>query len=185
MPGAQCTRSLACGLHKEIRGDHGASREPKVTRVGRNSIHSESAAPRAGCLELVYAFAFGRYLRTMTCSALLDLDGTLIDSHPGILASCLAALRALGHEPDETLDIRRTIGPPLEDMMQILLQSYGDDRVGEAVAAYRQHYGESGLLGSVPYPGIGESLEEMKRTELRLYLATSKRAILHAAFWTI
>jgi len=113
----------------------------------------------------------------MTCSVLLDLDGTLIDSHPGILASCLAALRALGHEPDETLDIRRTIGPPLEDMMQILLQSYGDDRVGEAVAAYRQHYGESGLLGSVPYPGIGKSLEEMKRTGLRIYLATSKRAI--------
>src|SRR5882757_3493775 len=113
----------------------------------------------------------------MTCSVLLDLDGTLIDSHPGILASCLAALRALGHEPDETLDIRRTIGPPLEDMMQILLQSYGDDRVGEAVAAYRQHYGESGLFGSVPYPGIGKSLEDMKRTGLRIYLATSKRAI--------
>jgi len=75
----------------------------------------------------------------MTCSVLLDLDGTLIDSHPGILASCLAALRALGHEPDETLDIRRTIG--------------------------------------VPYPGIGKSLEEMKRTGLRIYLATSKRAI--------
>jgi phosphoglycolate phosphatase len=113
----------------------------------------------------------------MTCSVLLDLDGTLIDSHPGILASCLAALRALGHEPDETLDIRGTIGPPLEDLMQILLQSYGDDRVGEAVAAYRQHYGESGFLGSVPYPGIGKSLEEMKRTGLRIYLATSKRTI--------
>jgi phosphoglycolate phosphatase len=121
----------------------------------------------------LYSFAFGRYLWSMTCSVLLDLDGTLIDSYPGILASCLAALRALGHEPDETLDIRRTIGPPLEDVMQILLQSYGDDRVGEAVAAYRQHYGESG----VPYPGIGKSLEEMKRTGLRLYLATSKRAI--------
>jgi phosphoglycolate phosphatase len=113
----------------------------------------------------------------MTCSVLLDLDGTLIDSYPGILASCHAALRALGHEPDEALDIRRSIGPPLEAIMQILLQSYGDDRVGEAVAAYRQHYGESGFLGSVPYPGIGQSLEEMKRTGLRIYLATSKRAI--------
>jgi phosphoglycolate phosphatase len=112
----------------------------------------------------------------MICSVLLDLDGTLIDSYPGILASCIAALRALGHEPDETLDIRRTIGP-LEDIMQILLQSYGDDRVGEAVAAYRQHYGESGYLGSVPYPGIGECHEEMKRTGLRIYLATPKRAI--------
>jgi phosphoglycolate phosphatase len=113
----------------------------------------------------------------MAGSVLLDLDGTLIDSQPGILASCLAALRALGHDPDETLDIRSVIGPPLEDMMQVLLQSYGDDRVGEAVAAYRQHYGEDGFLGSVPYPGIGKSLEEMKRAGLQIYLATSKRVI--------
>ena len=113
----------------------------------------------------------------MTGSVLLDLDGTLIDSYPGIQASCLAALRALGHQPDEPLDIRRFIGPPLEDIMQVLLQPYGDDRVCEAVAVYRQHYGESGFLGSVPYPGIGQSLEEMKRAGLRIYLATSKRAI--------
>jgi phosphoglycolate phosphatase len=121
-------------------------------------------------------FALGRYLRIMTSSVLLDLDGTLIDSQPGILASCLAALRALGHEPDETLDIRHAIGPPLEDAMQVLLRSYGDDRVGEAVAAYRRHYGESGLFGSVAYPGIGKSLEGMKQAGLLIYLATSKRA---------
>lgn len=113
----------------------------------------------------------------MTLSVLLDLDGTLIDSHPGILASCLAALRALGHAPDQSLDIRRIIGPPLEDGMQVLLRPYGDDRVTEAVAAYRRHYGERGFLGSVPYPGIGEALEAMKRAGLRLYLATSKRAV--------
>lgn len=112
----------------------------------------------------------------MACTVLLDLDGTLIDSYPGILASCLAALRALGHEPDETLDISHAIGPPIEDIMQLLLRPYGDHRVGEAVAAYRQHYGESGYLGSVPYPGIGKSLDEMQRAGLHIYLATSKRA---------
>jgi phosphoglycolate phosphatase-like HAD superfamily hydrolase len=42
----------------------------------------------------------------MTCSVLLDLDGTLVDTYPGILASCHAALRALGHKPDESFDIR-------------------------------------------------------------------------------
>jgi phosphoglycolate phosphatase len=127
----------------------------------------------------MYSPAFGRYVQAMTttCSVLLDLDGTLIDSQPGISASCLAALRALGHEPDETLDIKRAIGPPIEDIMRVLLQPYGDDRVGEAVAAYRQHYGESGFLGSEPYPGIGGSLEEMRQAGLRIYLATSKREI--------
>ena len=109
------------------------------------------------------------------CSVLLDLDGTLIDSQPGVLASCLAALRSLGHEPNEILDIKRVIGPPLEDVMQFLLRPYGDDRIAEAVLAFRRHYGESGLLGSEPYPGIGNSLREMRQGGLRLYLATSKR----------
>src|SRR5436190_6552943 len=45
----------------------------------------------------IYPLAFGHYALAMlpTYSVLLDLDGTLIDSEPGILASCLAALRAL------------------------------------------------------------------------------------------
>ena len=104
-------------------------------------------------------------------SVLLDLDGTLIDSQPGIIASCLAALRALGHDPGEALDIKRAIGPPLEDMFQALLQVHGDDRIGEAVAAYRHHYGESGLLGTEPYRGITGALQEMQRAGLRIYLA--------------
>jgi len=70
--------------------------------------------------------------------------------------------------------VTAVIGPPLQDMMRVLLQAYGDDRIDEAVAAYRQHYGDIGLYGSEPYPGIRDALEEMQRG-LRLYLATSKR----------
>lgn len=69
------------------------------------------------------------------------------------------------------------IGPPLEDILQTLLQAYGDDRIDQAVAAYRQHYGETGLLGSELYPGISDALEEMHRAGLRIYLATSKREV--------
>jgi phosphoglycolate phosphatase len=108
-------------------------------------------------------------------SVLLDLDGTLVDSQPGIFASCVAALRALGHEPNETLDIQRIIGPPLEDIMRMLLQRYGDDRIDEAAEAYRRHYGESGYLGSAPYPGISGALEALQQAGVRTYLATSKR----------
>jgi phosphoglycolate phosphatase len=110
-------------------------------------------------------------------SVLLDLDGTLIDSQPGIVASCSAALRALGHDPGEALDMKQVIGPPLEEVLQALLQARGDDRINEAVVAYRQHYGESGLLGSEPYPGIRDSLQDMRRGGLRIYLATSKREV--------
>ena len=108
-------------------------------------------------------------------SVLLDLDGTLVDSRPGIVASCSAALRALGHDPNGASDI--TIGPPLEDILRTLLQAYGDDRVDEAAVAYREHYGEIGLLGSEPYPGIGVVIEDMRRAGLRIYLASSKREV--------
>ena len=112
-----------------------------------------------------------------TRSVLLDLDGTLIASQPGVFASCFAALRALGHDPGEALDIKRAIGPPLDDMFQVLLRGHGDDRISEAVAAYRHHYGESGLLGSEPYPGISGALQEMRQGGFRIYLATSKREV--------
>jgi phosphoglycolate phosphatase len=78
----------------------------------------------------------------------------------------------IGHDPGEALDIKRAIGPPLEDMFQTLLQAHGDDRIGEAVAAYRQHYGESSLLASEPYPRISgalqDALQEMQRAGLRI-----------------
>lgn len=108
-------------------------------------------------------------------SVLLDLDGTLVDSRPGIVASCSAALRVLGHDPGKAHDI--AIGPPLEDILRALLAAYGDDRIDEAVVAYREHYGATGLLGSEPYPGISDALEEMHRAGLRIYLATSKREV--------
>jgi phosphoglycolate phosphatase len=110
-------------------------------------------------------------------SVLLDLDGTLIDSRPGIAASALAALRSLGHAPDDTLDVTAVIGPPLQDMLRALLQAYGDDRIDDAVLAYREHYGDTGLFGSTLYPGIREALQAMHDAGLRIYLATSKREL--------
>jgi phosphoglycolate phosphatase len=68
-------------------------------------------------------------------SILFDLDGTVVDSKPGILASCSAALRALGHRPD-SLDIGNLIGPPLEDVLTEILGRFGDDRVAGCVGHY-------------------------------------------------
>lgn len=110
-------------------------------------------------------------------SVLLDLDGTLIDSRPGILASGRAALRALGHEPLPTFESTLVIGPPIEDIMRAVLRAYGDDRVDQAVAAYRKDYGVNGLAGNELYPGIRNALGEMRKAGVQLYLATSKRTI--------
>ncbi len=113
-------------------------------------------------------------MRQPTC-ILLDLDGTLIDSKPGIVASFNAALQALGHRPDPSFDLTFVIGPVLTDVMGEVLAHYGDARVDEAVAAYRRHYGEVGLFDVAPYDGIAALLASLKAAGLRLFLATSKR----------
>jgi phosphoglycolate phosphatase len=106
---------------------------------------------------------------------LLDLDGTLVESAPGIEASCRAALLALGHAPPPQLDMDGLIGPPIEEIMRNLLARYGDDRVADGVAAYRADYGERGLFGSTLYPGIADALIAMQQAGARLFIATSKR----------
>ena len=114
---------------------------------------------------------------TAASAILLDLDGTLIDSQPGILSSCRAALHTLGHVPGPMNNLSDIIGPPMDDVMRFLLAPYDDDRVAEAVAAYRLDYGKNGLFESVAYPGIADALESMRQRGAQLYLATSKRTV--------
>jgi phosphoglycolate phosphatase len=105
---------------------------------------------------------------------LLDLDGTLIDSRPGIAASCAAALRALGHIPDPAFDVTPLIGPPLPQVIARLLARFGDDRVDTGMAAYRAHYGEIGLHMATVYPGIPEAMRALS-AQARCFVVTSKR----------
>ena len=112
-------------------------------------------------------------------SILFDLDGTVVDSKPGILASTSAALRALGHRPNN-LDIDTLIGPPLEEVLAEVLGRFGDDRVAEAAIAYRDHYGSVGFLETTVYPGIAAALRQLLALQATLYIATSKRTIFAA-----
>src|SRR6202035_1686233 len=112
----------------------------------------------------------------MPRAILLDLDGTLIDSRPGIAASCEAALRALGHTPDPGFDITPLIGPPMPKVMARLLASYGDDRIEAGIDAYRAHYGEIGLHMASVYPGITDAVWRLSE-RADCFVATSKRSI--------
>jgi phosphoglycolate phosphatase len=107
---------------------------------------------------------------------LIDLDGTLIDSRPGIAASLEAALRALGHTPDPAFDVTPMIGPPLPSVIGRVLKLYNDDRVEAGIAAYRAHYGEIGLHQFQLYPGIADVVP-MLAARARCFVVTSKRTV--------
>jgi phosphoglycolate phosphatase len=106
---------------------------------------------------------------------LFDLDGTLVDSRPGIFAGLRHTLRQLGHDLPEQLPLDWAIGPPLRLVLARLLEPFGDPRVQEAVAEYRSWYGATGLFDAAPYPGIPELLDRLAGSQKALYVSTAKQ----------
>jgi phosphoglycolate phosphatase len=104
---------------------------------------------------------------------LFDLDGTLVDSAPGIWASVRAAAAELGLARPTPDQLRAMVGPPLQDGFATVLGLQGAD-VDRAVAAYRAHYTAGAMLEVTVYAGIPGLLAELTDGGATLAVATSK-----------
>jgi phosphoglycolate phosphatase len=103
-----------------------------------------------------------------------DLDGTIIDSSPGIFRCFRAALAELGL-PDKTdEELSEMIGPPLSFGMSRLIDSDDTAAVERAVALYRKHYGAGGMFEVNVYPGIADSIREFRKTGMKVFCVTGK-----------
>ena len=103
--------------------------------------------------------------------AYFDLDGTLVDSAPGILGSMQKALEQFGVHP--TLQqLRRYLGPPLQQMFADFLRA---GQVAEGGRIYRQYYVTGGgLFDALVYDGVPEALARLQQGGVQLCLATAK-----------
>jgi phosphoglycolate phosphatase len=104
---------------------------------------------------------------------LLDLDGTLTDSAPGILNCLRYALDDLGIEHPDDERIRAFLGPPLAVTFREHL-GLSDADVDRAIAKYRERYHDVGLFENEVYEGIPELLEALRAGGRTLAIATSK-----------
>ena len=110
-------------------------------------------------------------------AAVFDLDGTLMDTRPGIIGCVKYAMeRFEGPCPDDAA-LAGFIGQPLRVTFAALLGASDGDRIEEAVACYRERYAQSGIYELKVYDGIREMLERLKRSRRPLYVATSKPAV--------
>lgn len=102
-----------------------------------------------------------------------DLDGTLTDSAPGVLACVRYALDKLGVDPAGRDTAENFIGPPL---MTSFTAQYAFDEAAarQAVAYYRERYSTVGLFENSVYPGVADMLAALQQAGKRLVLATSK-----------
>lgn len=103
-------------------------------------------------------------------AALFDLDGTIIDSAPGIAATFSYTLEKYGiHCTDDQL--REFMGPPLSESFAKMVSP---EEVETCVQIYRQRYEEDGIFRCSVYEGIPELLQSLKENGWTVCLATSK-----------
>jgi phosphoglycolate phosphatase len=103
---------------------------------------------------------------------LIDLDGTISDSSPGIARSLQHAFTVCGYEPPTDEQVRAVIGPPFEISFPTL--GIPVDDIERVVFAYRERYEDVGLFENEVYPGIPEMLDELATAGHTLSIATAK-----------
>lgn len=106
---------------------------------------------------------------------LLDLDGTLSDSRPGIEACFRFMLAELGHDPAASGDLTWAVGPPIAVSITQLLAQYDDDRVEQGIATYRARYSAVAIYDCTVYPGVVSMLDALREAGHTMCIATSKR----------
>lgn len=103
---------------------------------------------------------------------LLDLDGTLTDSGPGIVASATYAYTALDL-PVPTPDVLRSfVGPPITESFRA--HGVPEAQVWDAVTEYRRAFRAGGMYDNALYPGVPDALRALRDAGCRLVVATSK-----------
>ncbi len=106
-----------------------------------------------------------------------DMDGTLIDSKPGIFNSIYYTLRKLQlPESEWPVDLNPFIGPPLRESFRSLF-GFSSEMAEHATKTYREYYSAKGMHEYNVYPGIPEVLRQLTEAGFRLSLVTSKAEV--------
>lgn len=102
----------------------------------------------------------------MKTGFVFDLDGTLVDSIPGIARGLNLALKALGY-PEHSVDaIRGMVGRGARELCLASLREYFHGEVPEEAfeavhKGFMKEYPHTWQDGTAPYPGIREMLLEL------------------------
>ena len=105
---------------------------------------------------------------------IFDLDGTLIDSAPGVLSCLKEAVEKAEIKIDRTKLNQELIGPPLATMLTELSPSEDREKLNLAIQTFRHIYDSDPTVGCTPFPQAILLLEKLRLHNKRLFIATNK-----------
>lgn len=104
-----------------------------------------------------------------------DLDGTLVDSLPGIAEGLNRALTSLGRPTRSPREIRGMVGRGARMLCaEALGGAASEDDVAALLRAFGGHYPHTWKAGTVPYPDITGMLERLVARGDRLAVLSNK-----------
>lgn len=102
---------------------------------------------------------------------LFDLDGTLVNTLPAMVATFNAVLSPVLGRPIPDAEIVSRLGPPLVE----IFRQYRPEQAAELTQAYVETYESLHRTYARSYPGVPEVLAELHRRGCRVGVVTSKR----------
>ncbi len=101
---------------------------------------------------------------------IFDLDGTLVDSSGGVIASTNYALIQLGQPPRSPEEIKRFIGHPLEEMFE----SFTNAPMEKLKEKFQEKARETVIPSAQALPGTDVVLRLLYQARYRMAVATTK-----------
>ncbi len=102
-----------------------------------------------------------------------DLDGTLVDSAPGIQYGVAAAWNAVRPGPP-CPDVRPLMGPPVREMFRRALPGAPEAMLAALERAFRAAYDGEGWKRTVPFAGVLPTLSVLNARGLACFGVTNK-----------
>lgn len=108
-------------------------------------------------------------------AVIFDLDGTLLDTYPGMFLSANRALVEIGKEEADPVQFRAFIGPPLRTSFRVGCGMTDETEIDRICPIYLKIYHDEGYKHADIYPGLIDLLDTLKKKGVYLGVATMKR----------
>jgi phosphoglycolate phosphatase len=106
-------------------------------------------------------------------AVLFDLDGTLVDSVPGIYDAVNRVLAELKRPQCSEPEVRQWVGNGSRTLMARALDTDDHSAIQIGLTAFERHYAQT-LINTSLYPGVLDGLQHLQQAQIAMACVTNK-----------